>query len=577
MKLRRRLILRLLSTFLDPTAQADPIYAKKIGVFNRIAFIFAAVSFPYIFVFSYFGLSPYNWGVLALCSSYWFAIWLNQKNHFNSRFIFVTASNIGIFVFSTGLGRVTGIHFLYFTAIISPFVIYKLREKWSLIYGTLLPFAFLLLLWETDWFGRVPYPVSVQIMIFKFVFPATLFFCLCFLYYLTSENDLAETKLQKNVEQLVASERRNMSLLRAIPDLILRMKWDGTVIDCYFNTQGGFTVPSSYFSGMKISQMFPDCHEKILYELKMTLHHQRLNSFEFETLNAGQSKFFEARMININNDEVMSIIRDITNEKKNQRDFAEQQMKLMASSKMSALGEMAGGIAHEINNPLAIIHGYSGLLKKLCEKETIDKPQISRLSERIVDTVDRIARIVRAMRTFSRDGSLDVIEKVDLRSVIEDVLELSRENLKREDVELKLPKMGSPIVVECRRVQISQVLLNLLSNAKDAVMDVKDKSMKKWIAIGLIDDGDDILLSVSDSGPGVPTALKDKIFQPFFTTKEQGKGTGLGLGISRGIIEQHHGTLELDTDPRSRITRFTIRLPKNQPMPSASEDATQAA
>jgi signal transduction histidine kinase len=75
----------------------------------------------------------------------------------------------------------------------------------------------------------------------------------------------------------------------------------------------------------------------------------------------------------------------------------------------------------------------------------------------------------------------------------------------------------------------------------------------------------------------VPAALKDKIFQPFFTTKEQGKGTGLGLGISRGIIEQHNGTLELDNDPRNRTTRFTIRLPKNQPLDMSYDDDSQVA
>src|SRR5262249_54178985 len=138
---------------------------------------------------------------------------------------------------------------------------------------------------------------------------------------------------------------------------------------------------------------------------------------------------------------------------------------------------------------------------------------------------------------------------------------LCSERLRRNSIQLKI-QHGSPnLKIECRSTEISQVLLNLLNNALDAVQPLD----QKWISIDVADAGNDVEIAVTDSGPGIPAHLRDKIAQPFFTTKEIGKGTGLGLSISRGIAEAHHGGLFLD--PVCANTRFIVCLPKRQPVP----------
>lgn len=233
------------------------------------------------------------------------------------------------------------------------------------------------------------------------------------------------------------------------------------------------------------------------------------------------------------------------------------QSALINSSKMYSLGVMAGGIAHEINTPLAIIAINLSNVKEALTRENYDKRQAVEALESIEKTTFRIANIVKGLRTFSMDGSKDPFTTVKLKSVIEDTLSLCQERFKEHEMALRVPIIREDITLDCRPTEIGQVLLNLLNNAYDAV----HSAQEKWIEIE-IRDGDSIEISVSDSGAGIQPELRNKIMEPFFTTKEIGKGTGLGLSISKGIIESHNGTLVLD--PKSKHTKFVIRIPKSQ-------------
>lgn len=229
---------------------------------------------------------------------------------------------------------------------------------------------------------------------------------------------------------------------------------------------------------------------------------------------------------------------------------------LIESSKMSALGEMAAGVAHEINNPLAIINLFSAELMDLVSADMPDKQEGLRLCHSIETTTDRIAKIISGLRAFSRDGSQDPFEKVSVHSIIRDVLSLCSEKLKSKKIQLIVPDIPSELTIQCRSVQISQVLVNLLNNAYDALLSVE----KRWIRIDVIDDPHQLIIALSNNGPPIPSEFRAKIFQPFFTTKEVGKGTGLGLSISRGILESHNG--QLVQDEKSEFTRFLMTFPK---------------
>lgn len=232
--------------------------------------------------------------------------------------------------------------------------------------------------------------------------------------------------------------------------------------------------------------------------------------------------------------------------------------KMIASSKMASLGEMAAGIAHEINNPLAIIVAKGEFLKEFINSDNLDKDMLNNLSDKICETALRIAKIISGLRTFSRDASSDPYKPVKVEQILQDSFSLCKEKLKFHHVEIDFPNVEDGLSIECRSVQIVQVIVNLINNAYDAIAEYEEK----WIKIGFEDHGESVSFAVIDSGKGIPKDLRDKLMEPFFTTKEVGKGTGLGLSISRGIIEDHNGKFEIDADCEN--TKFVITLPKEQ-------------
>ncbi len=233
------------------------------------------------------------------------------------------------------------------------------------------------------------------------------------------------------------------------------------------------------------------------------------------------------------------------------------QVLLVQGGKMAALGEMAGGIAHEINTPLALINLNSSLLQEMCAENPPDLGGIRSLAQTIEKTGIRISKIVLGLKVFSRDGKNDAFEEVSLRELISETIILCQERFRAHSVELKIVTVPD-FALRCRGVQISQVLLNLLNNAHDAIAGLAEK----WVTVEALLDRRDVVIRVTDSGPGLPAEVRERLFQPFFTTKGCGKGTGLGLSISRGIVHAHGGELSLDAAGKN--TCFVIRLPIHQ-------------
>ncbi|MCB0392244.1 MAG: GHKL domain-containing protein [Bdellovibrionales bacterium] len=233
-----------------------------------------------------------------------------------------------------------------------------------------------------------------------------------------------------------------------------------------------------------------------------------------------------------------------------------QQMQLTQSAKLVALGEMAGGVAHEINTPLTVISNHIFNLKTMQELGSMNEEILNESLDKIDSTVQRIASIVRGLQNMSRDGSLDKLRMTPLSEIINEAYSMCEERFRSRGIEFINPKVSKKVQVMCRKVEIAQVLVNLLNNAFDAVQD----SEVKQIAIQVSEKEENIEISVIDSGPGVPEEIQEKLFQPFFTTKPIGKGTGLGLSISHGIINHHHGELYY-SDKKGR-SEFIISLPK---------------
>lgn len=232
----------------------------------------------------------------------------------------------------------------------------------------------------------------------------------------------------------------------------------------------------------------------------------------------------------------------------------QSQQKMIAASHLSSLGEMAAGVAHEINNPLAVLSLKLELIRSEIESNKINASTFEKISG-AEKMITRIATIVSNLRTFGRDGSHDPHNSVSLKDIIDDAVSLCGARFHHNDIDLKVAAIQPSHCVRVRSVQISQVLVNLLNNSFDAVMGVDHPRVEISVDV----DQKWAKLRVIDNGCGIPKSIRDKIMLPFFTTKEVGRGTGLGLSIAKGIILDHGGTLELEDGLPH--TSFALTLP----------------
>lgn len=255
------------------------------------------------------------------------------------------------------------------------------------------------------------------------------------------------------------------------------------------------------------------------------------------------------------------LLLDVTDRKQLELALEEEKKKMQLSAKMISLGEMSAGIAHEINNPLSVISGSAGVAQRALSREPMDTQKINDALEKIQKMSDRIAKIIKSLRQFARDDQMDPMIVYSLHDIIEETIDIIRTKLDRAGVNVSID-VSKDNKIWCRPVQMSQVILNLISNAIDAIdsrPDSNEPPNEKWIKIFLESKQHLLRLHIVDSGPGIPEAIRDRIMNPFFTTKEVGKGTGLGLSLSKGIAEDHGGDLILDSS--APHTSFILELP----------------
>jgi histidine kinase len=241
---------------------------------------------------------------------------------------------------------------------------------------------------------------------------------------------------------------------------------------------------------------------------------------------------------------------------------AEQQ--LIQASKMATLGEMATGVAHELNQPLAVIKTASRFfMKKLGKKEKIDDEILNTMAAEIDSHVDRATKIINHMRQFGRQSDV-TLEKVQVNDTLERALEILGQQLKVRGIEVQRDFEPDLPLVLADPDRLEQVFINLLINARDAI-DEKEQlhphqKGEKKISLKTSSHGKEITAVVSDTGPGIPDAILDRIFEPFFTSKKVGQGTGLGLSISYGIVKDCKGSIQAVSGKKGGA-RFIVKLP----------------
>ena len=272
--------------------------------------------------------------------------------------------------------------------------------------------------------------------------------------------------------------------------------------------------------------------------------------------NKGKSWMIRAVPIKDNQDAVINVVliaQDIT-------EFQRLQAQNVRTSQLATLGEMAAGVAHEINNPICGIINYAQLLKNRSRdnEETVD------MAVRIINEGDRIAKIVRTL-LFAAHGDSTKMSRVSIPDVISDVMALSRTQLEQADIRLSLDLPDSLPAVLANGQQIQQIFLNIINNARHALEKRyptfnKNKTLEITGEIHKSQDQQYVRISFTDHGTGIPADLLGRVLTPFFTTKPAGVGTGLGLSISHEIVKKHGGHLSVESE-EGDFTRVVIDLP----------------
>jgi two-component system NtrC family sensor kinase len=265
-------------------------------------------------------------------------------------------------------------------------------------------------------------------------------------------------------------------------------------------------------------------------------------------------------------------------------------MQLLQQEKMASIGQLAAGVAHEINNPIGFIKSNLGTLGKYVERlrefietqgEAVGASAPAEIAEVVVEArrklkvdhvladlpkliaessegTERVRIIVQNLKSFSRVEEAER-QRVDLNLCIESAITISWNELKYKATLVR--DFGDLPPVTCFPQQLNQVFLNLLVNAAHAIESRGEIAVRSWREGGIA------CVAIADTGSGIPAEFRNRIFEPFFTTKKVGKGTGLGLSISYEIVAQHGGTIEVESEP-GRGATFTVRLPIGEEGPA---------
>ncbi len=264
-------------------------------------------------------------------------------------------------------------------------------------------------------------------------------------------------------------------------------------------------------------------------------------------------------------DGAIVFVRDISEQKRLEAEKLQAEAVMRQRQKLEAIGTLAGGVAHEINNPVNGIMNYAQLiLDELDHPAEGGEAPIREYAGEILHETDRVSAIVRGLLQFSRQERQSH-SPASVEEILDQTVSLVRTIFRKDRIELLIHTPEGLPQIKCRSQQIQQVLMNLLTNARDALNERypdgrPDKVVRIDTSLFLEDGRRWIRISVEDHGVGIPADVREKIFEPFFSTKPKDKGTGLGLSISFGIVQDHHGRLSVESTPGVG-TRFLLDLP----------------
>lgn len=385
---------------------------------------------------------------------------------------------------------------------------------------------------------------------------------------------LARFTMKRNSTSPTLADDHFQELIEEAPDAILQVDPTGVIVLVNRSAGEMFGYSREELLGSNVDMLIPNAHraahpkqrerfnkagaKRRMGEKMGDLHAVRKDGTEFSVEIGLSTMRTETGVL------VTAMIRDVSARKQMEQELeAERNQR---NQRVEILARLAGGLAHEIKNPLAIIHARASDLAGMAEVGDVDRAQIKRACSSIVETSDRAIRILQGIAAMARMGPHDPMQPTDMIKTVEEAANLVNRRFTMNGIQLVVNFPTTIPTVLCREVQISQVLINLLDNAFDAV--TGDPQSERWVRIEISAlqganheaNNEKLQIEVIDGGPGVAAENRERLMQTFFTTKELGGGFGIGLSVSRTIAEDHGGQLELCESDGHTCFRLTLPM-----------------
>ena len=384
------------------------------------------------------------------------------------------------------------------------------------------------------------------------------------------EMSLDITHRKQLEDQLVQSEKKYYAIFNNIPNPVFVLDGDKLkIIDCNNSVGQVYGYRKEEIVGRSFLTLFPEEErQRYLGQIKSGREIEQARQID----KAGEVMFVHIRLSPsryLERDVLLATTSDIT-------ERLESEIKLIQAGKMATLGEMATGIAHELNQPLAVIKTASSyFLRKTRRKEPIQEDILSTMSEEIDGHVDRAANIINHLRQFGRKSDL-TLATVQVNQVLLKAFDMFSQQLKLREIEVQWSLDQDLPLIQAEPGRLEQVLINLLLNSRDAIearwgQTHDARPSAKMITIKTYMRRGNVIIEVRDTGIGIPHAIRARIFEPFFTTKKIGEGTGIGLSISYGIVKDFGGRIQVQSEP-GRGACFKISLPAGEPDEGAENE-----
>jgi PAS domain S-box-containing protein len=336
------------------------------------------------------------------------------------------------------------------------------------------------------------------------------------------------------------AEARHQAILKALPDWVFLTTRDGVFLECHAKDQRHLLIPPHEFIGRRVVDVLPaELATRLLTCFQEAAQSDHPAALEYSLPIGNEHRYYEVRSVSVNDTQVLSLVRDVTDQRRAEHRTREVQDELAHAGRVNALGALTGSLAHEINQPLTAISINAYVALRLLEAETPDVVGIGNALRDIVSGNQRIDDVLHRLRGLLRKEPREYAA-VDINTIVNDVLKLVNSNFIERRIAIDVERESNLPAVLGDRIQLQQVMLNILMNAAEAVSGA-ERPEERCIKVTAAATGTQVTVAVADRGVGVSDAQFKQMFNPFFTTKRD--GMGLGLSICRTIIAAHGGQI----------------------------------